>query len=72
MDQKLQILLDTTKKLIRRGASPNLTKVVEKTHPADIAALFNYLDPKEQGALFGLIRKAETAAYVLSEIDHST
>jgi magnesium transporter len=71
MDQKLQMLLDTVKKLIRRGASPNLSKVVAKSHPADIAHLFRYLDLKDQRILFNLIEDIETAAYVLSEIDHS-
>lgn len=72
MEQKLQILLDTVKKLIRRGAYPNLTKVVAKSHPADIAHLFRYLDLKEQRVLFNLIEDAETAASVLSELDHGT
>lgn len=72
MDQKLQILLDTVRKLIRRGAYPNLTKVVAKSHPADVAHLFRYLDLKEQRILFNLIDDTETAAYVLSELDHAT
>jgi len=72
MDQKLQILLETVRKLIRRGAYPNLTKVVAKSHPADIAHLFRYLDLKEQRILFNLIEDTETAAYVLSELDHAT
>ena len=72
MEQKLQILLDTVRKLIRRGASPNLTKVISKSHPADIAHLFRYLDLKEQKILFNLIEDPETAAYVLSELDHIT
>jgi magnesium transporter len=72
MDQKLQILHDTVKKLIRRGAFPNLTKVIAKSHPADIAHLFRYLDLKEQRILFHLIENHETAAYVLSELDHGT
>jgi magnesium transporter len=72
MDQKLQILLDTVKKLIRRGAYPNLTNVVAKTHPADIAHLFRYLDQKEQRVFFNLIEDSETAASVLSELDHGT
>ena len=72
MEQKLQILLDTVRKLIRRGASPNLTKVIGKSHPADIAHLFRYLDLKEQKILFNLIEDPETAAYVLSELDHAT
>jgi magnesium transporter len=72
MDQKLQMLLDTVKKLIRRGASPNLSKVISKSHPADIAHLFRYLDLKEQKILFTLIEDPETGAYVLSELDHGT
>ncbi len=72
MDQKLQLLLDTVKKLIRRGASPNLSKVITKSHPADIAHLFRYLDLKEQRTLFNLIGDTETSAYVLSEVDHAT
>ncbi|MDW7644389.1 MAG: magnesium transporter [Desulfuromonadales bacterium] len=71
MEKKLEMLLDTVKKLIRRGAYPNLTKVIAKTHPVDIAHLFRYLDLKEQRILFNLIEEAETAAYVLSELDHS-
>ncbi|BCR05969.1 magnesium transporter MgtE [Desulfuromonas versatilis] len=72
MEQKLQMLLDTVRKLIRRGAYPNLTKVVAKSHPADVAHLFRYLDLKEQRILFNLIEDPETAAYVLSELDHGT
>ena len=72
MDQKLQMLLETVRKLIRRGAYPNLSKVVAKSHPADVAHLFRYLDLKEQRILFNLIEDTETAAYVLSELDAAT
>ena len=72
MDQKQQLLLETTRRLIRRGAFPNLTKVLAKSHPADIAALFRYLDLREQRILFNLIEDAEKSAYVLSELDHTT
>jgi magnesium transporter len=66
------MLLDTVKKLIRRGAFPHLTKVIVKSHPADIAHIFRYLDLKDQRTLFNLIENPETAAYVLSELDHGT
>ncbi len=72
MDQKLQILLDTVRKLIRRGAFPNLSKVLAKSHPADIAHLFRYLELKDQRILFNLIENPEIAASVLAEIEHST
>ncbi|WP_298039735.1 magnesium transporter [uncultured Desulfuromonas sp.] len=72
MEQKLQILLDTVKKLLRRGAYPNLTKVLSKSHPADIAHLFRYLDLKQQRILFNLIGDREMAASVLAELEHAT
>ena len=72
MDQKQQLLLDATRRLIRRGAFPNLAKLLTKSHPADIAHLFRYLDLKDQRILFNLIEDAEKSAYVLAELDHST
>lgn len=72
MEQKHQILLDTARRLIRRGAYPHLSKLLHKIHPADIAHLFRYLDLKEQRILFTLIEDAEISAYVLSELDHAT
>ncbi|MDT8440706.1 MAG: magnesium transporter [Desulfuromonadales bacterium] len=72
MDHKQQILLDATRRLIRRGAFPNLAKLLVKSHPADIAHLFRYLELKEQRILFNLIDDAEKGAYVLSELDHAT
>jgi magnesium transporter len=62
MDQKQQLLLDATRRLIRRGAFPNLVKLLTKSHPADIAHLFRYLDLKEQRILFNLIEDAEKSA----------
>lgn len=71
MDQKQQLLLDATKRLIRRGAFSNLVKLLAKSHPADIAHLFRYLDLKEQRILFNLIEDAEKSANVLAELDHA-
>ena len=72
MDHNHQVLLDATRRLIRRGALPNLAKLLAKTHPADIAHLFRYLDLKEQRLLFNLIAEPEVSADVLSELDHAT
>ena len=72
MDHNHQVLLDATRRLIRRGALPNLAKLLAKTHPADIAHLFRYLDLKEQRLLFNLIAEPEISADVLSELDHAT
>jgi len=68
---KLQILVETTRRLIRRQATANLKRIMGKTHPADIAHLFEYLNEREQRVLFDLIEDSEKAAEVLSEIDEA-
>ena len=69
---KLQLLSETTRRLIRRQAKANLRRIVDKTHPADIASLFEYLNEREQGVIFDLIDDSEKAAEVLSEIDKAS
>jgi magnesium transporter len=69
---KSQILLETTRRLIRRQATANLKRIFTKTHPADIAHLFEYLNERERSAIFDLIDDAEKAAEVLSEIDRAS
>lgn len=71
MEQKIQMLLDTIRKLIRRGAHSNINNLLKKTHPADIAHLFRYLDLKDQRIVFHMLEDADTAAEVLCEIEHS-
>jgi magnesium transporter len=66
---KLQLLIETTRRLIRRQATANLTRIMTKTHPADVAHLLEYLNEREQRAIFDLIHDSEKAAEVLSEID---
>ncbi|PLX87955.1 MAG: magnesium transporter [Desulfuromonas sp.] len=68
-DQGIQVLLGTVKKLLRRGATTNLIKVLTKIHPADIAHLISYLDSKDQHTLFNLIPDKERAADALSELE---
>ncbi len=70
-EQRMQVLLGTVKKLLRRGANTHLRKALAKIHPADIAHLFRYLELKEQTLLFSLIPDKEQAADVLSELDWS-
>lgn len=70
-EQRIQVLLGTVKKLLRRGANTHLKKALSKIHPADIAHLFRYLDLKEQTQLFGLIPDRAQAAEVLAELDWS-
>ncbi len=69
---KLQLLLETTRRLIRRQATANLKRIIQKTHPADIAHLFEHFNEREQRAIFDLIDDSEKAAEVLSEIDKAS
>ncbi len=66
---RLQITLDTMKKLLRRQAMGNLSKMLEKLHPADLAHIFPYFNETEQRAIFNMIKDPAEAAKVLSEIE---
>jgi magnesium transporter len=52
---RTQILLDTIKRLLRRGETARHRKIIAKTHAADLGVVFRSLTPPEQAALFGLI-----------------
>ncbi len=66
---RLQVTLETTKKLLRRQAMGNISKVIEKLHPADIAHILPYFSEAEQRVVFNLIKGPAEAAEVLSEIE---
>lgn len=68
-EQKMQVLEGSVSKLLRRGATSNLKKVLSKIHPADVAHLFRYFDLKEQKTLLSLIPEVSRAADVLAELD---
>ena len=70
-DPKMQILQNTAQKLLRRGAYGNLSKLIGRIHPADIAHLLPHLPLKEQRQLFNLINDRERAADVLSELSRA-
>jgi len=71
MEPKLQRLLETTRRLLRRGATQNISRLLGKVHPADIAHLYRYLEPREQHDIFSLIQDPEVAGAVLAELDHA-
>jgi len=71
LTQEIHILLDTLRRLNRRGASANLRKILHKTHPADLATLFRYFTEQERREIFPLITDKHHASEVLSEMDDS-
>jgi len=69
MIPKLDILLNATRKLIRKDASTNLIKMVAKLHPADTAELLKHLNPSERIYLFDLLTDKEEIAKIFGELD---
>ena len=66
---RTRLLLDTIKRLLRRGAMGNLHKIVNKTHAADLAVVFRFLTLREQEALFDLMDNVEHEAMLFSELE---
>ena len=50
--RKLDVVLDSVKRLMRMGATANLINLLQKQHPADLAQLFSELQEKERQSAF--------------------
>ena len=68
---EITVLRDTFRRLLRRHAKVNLIKLIEKTHPADIALIYRHFNEEEQKTLFNLMEPTEETAEFLSELDES-
>ena len=68
--RKLDVVLDSVKRLMRMGATANLVNLLQKQHPADLAQLFSELPDKERQSAFTLLaeRNAKLAMEALSEL----
>ena len=71
VSNEIIILRDTFRRLLRRKANTNLTKLIEKTHPADMALLFRFFSEIEQNELFTIMRPCEHTGEFLGELDES-
>ena len=67
--RKLDVVLDSVKRLQRMGATANLVNLLQKQHPADLAQLFSELPEKDRHAAFSLLveRNSRLAMEALSE-----
>ena len=68
---EISVLRDTFRRLIRRHAKTNITKLISKTHPADMAVLYRYFTDVEQKSLFDIIVELEQVSDFLIELDES-
>ncbi len=66
---EITILKDTFSRLLRRHAQTNLVKLINKTHPADLAILFRYFNEKEQQEVFSLMMNNNHTLEFLVELD---
>jgi len=68
--RRREILLETVRKLLLRGAQANVSNLLRRVRPVDVAGLMHQLDASEQLALFRLLRKdyPDAAGEVLTEM----
>jgi magnesium transporter len=68
--RKLDVVLDSVKRLQRMGATANLVNLLQKQYPADLAQLFSELPEKDRASAFSLLaeRNSRLAMEALSEL----
>jgi len=68
---EISVLRDTYRRLLHRKAKTNLVKLIDKTHPADLAIIYRFFTDNDQNYLFNLMSNNEYSAEFLSELDDS-
>ena len=63
------ILTASVKRLLRRNATRNLRKIVNKAYGVDLSILFRELSLQDQLMLFDMIKNGEQKGILLSELD---
>ncbi len=65
-----ELVLESVRRLLRMGATPNLLNLLQKQHPADVAQVFAELSEKECHAVFNILveRNGKLAVEALSEL----
>ena len=69
---EITVLRDTFRRLIRRHAKTNIIKLIDKTHPADMALTFRYFTDDEQDLIFQSMGPSERTVEFLNELYEST
>ena len=69
---RTRVLIDSIRRLLRRGATSHLSKIVNKTHAADLSMVFRSLSHSQQQTLFNMIQDTEQKGMLLGELDEDT
>ncbi len=72
--RKVDLVLDSAKRLLRVGATANLSNLLSKQHPADLAQIFSELPERDRLAAFSVLveRNSRLAMETLSELGPET
>jgi magnesium transporter len=68
--RRIDVVLDSVKRLLRIGATANLLNLLQKQHPADLAQIFGSLLGTERQAVFSILveRNPRLAMETISEL----
>ncbi len=68
--RRIDLVLDSVRRLLRIGATANLLNLLQKQHPADLAQIFSELPERDRQATFSLLadRNARLAMEAVSEL----
>jgi magnesium transporter len=68
--RRIDLVLDSVKRLLRIGATANLLNLLQKQHPADLGQIFSELPDKDREAAFSLLaeRNGRLAMEGISEL----
>jgi magnesium transporter len=68
--RKIDLVLESVRRLLRMGATPNLLNLLQKQHPADLAQVFSELPERERQAAFSTLveRNGKLAMEAASEL----
>jgi len=70
LSQKMLLMVDTLRRLIRRNALANVRKILIKMHPNDIAHIFRYFDEHERDVIFSVVTDdLDKATEIISELE---
>lgn len=71
-EQKIHLVQDSFRRLVRRGAIGHAHNLLEKLHAADVAQMLRHMEEEEKRSTFRMIEDRERAAQILSECDDQT
>jgi magnesium transporter len=68
--RRIDVVLDSVRRLLRIGATANLFNLLQKQHPADLAGVFSELPERDRKAAFNIVveRSPKLAMEAVSEL----